>query len=154
MAIKSICTSNVVTIKKTATLTDAVKLMANNHVGSIIVVEIIGERIMPLGILTDRDIALTIGNSQKPGAIKVEQVMQSAPVTISENDGIYEAIFKMQEFGVKRLPVIQADGSLIGIVSKDDILKLIAEEINHLSKINVNQIRNEQGLNLPVGKHL
>lgn len=154
MAIKSICTSSVTTIKKTATLVDAVRLMANHHVGSIIVIDIIGERIMPSGILTDRDIALTIGHSQKPGAIKVEQVMQSAPVTISENEGIYEAIYKMQEYGVKRLPVIQADGSLIGIVSKDDILKLIAEEINHLSKINVNQIRNEQAINLPAGRHL
>jgi CBS domain-containing protein len=154
MPIKSVCTTKVVTIQKGATLQDVSNLMQKYHVGSIIVTEGFNGKRTPLGIITDRDVALALGPSPRPKEIKVEQIMQSVPITAEENDGIYETIFKMRKNGVKRLPVVHDDGSLMGIVSADDLLGLMGEEITNLSKINEVQIRNEQGVKIPVETRL
>ena len=127
MPIKSVCNTKIVTINKSATLEEVSSLMQKHHVGSLIVVESFNGKLIPAGIITDRDIALTIGSLQKPKEIRVEQIMQTQPITVKENEGIYETISKMQKHGVKRLPVIHDDGSLLGIVSADDLLGLMGE---------------------------
>lgn len=154
MPIKSVCNSNVVTIQKSSTLHDASNLMQKYHVGSVVVTDSINGRKIPAGIITDRDIAMTLGATHNPSEIRVEQIMQAMPITVSENDGIYETIVKMRRSGVKRLPVINEEGSLCGIISSDDLLSLIGEEISNLGKINEIQVRNEQGIKIPVEKRI
>ena len=154
MPIKSICNTKVVTIQKSSTLQDVSSLMQKYHVGSVIVTESFNGKKIPAGIITDRDIALTLGSSQKPRELKVEQVMQGLPITVNENEGIYDAISKMRKYGVKRLPVIYADGSLCGVISSDDLLSLVSEEINNLTKIHEIQVKNEQGVKIPAVKHV
>ena len=74
------------------------------------------------------------------------------PVTINVNAGIFETVRKMRDEGIKRLPVINEDGSLYGIVCADDLLTLMSEEIYNLSKINERQLNNEKGIRLPSEK--
>ena len=154
MSIKSICNTTVVTIQKNSTLHDVSNLMQKKHVGSIVVIELFEGKKIPAGIITDRDIALALGSSPKASEMKVEQIMQSAPITVNENEGIYETVVRMRKYGVKRLPVTKEDGSLLGIVSADDILSLMGDEISNLAKINENQFRNEQGVKLPTEVHM
>lgn len=154
MPIKSICNTKVVTILKGATLQDVSIIMQKNHVGSVIVTEPFNGKKLPAGIITDRDIALALGSSLNPKELKVEQVMQTVPVTIIENEGIYEAITKMRKYGVKRLPVVHVDGTLCGIVTADDLLSLMSDEISNLTKINEIQIKNEQSVKVPAPRHL
>lgn len=154
MSIRSICNTKVVTIPKNTTLHDVSNLMQNKHVGSVVVIELFEGRKIPAGIITDRDIALALGSSPKASEMKVEQIMQSAPITVNENEGIYETVVRMRKYGVKRLPVTKEDGTLFGIVSADDILSLMGDEISNLAKINENQFRNEQGVKLPTEVHM
>lgn len=149
MAIKKVCKTNVITIEKDATLKEAVRLMSLKHVGSIVVTESRGKNKFPVGVITDRDIALALDTSDTPLVMKVEVVMQSHPITINTEDGIYDTIIKMQAHGVKRMPVLNNDGTLYGLVSADDLLSLMGEEINSLSKITHNQMMNERGVRLP-----
>jgi CBS domain-containing protein len=150
MAVKKVCNTNVITIEKDATLREAVRLMSLKHVGSVVVTESRGENKFPVGVITDRDIALALDTSDSPLVMKVEVVMQSHPITINAEDGIYDTILKMQAHGVKRMPVLNNDGALYGLVSADDLLSLMGEEINSLSKITHNQMMNERGVRLPV----
>jgi CBS domain-containing protein len=153
MAIRSICQTNVVTLEKTSTLKAAAQLMQEEHVGSIIIVERLNGRVVPAGIITDRDIALTIGSWKTPQDLRVEQIMQTHPITINVNEGIYDAILVMRKKGIKRLPVTNDDGSLFGVISADEVLKLMGDEINNLAKISDSQLRNEKGIRYSQESH-
>ncbi|MBI2521104.1 MAG: CBS domain-containing protein [Bdellovibrio sp.] len=152
MAIKSICKTNVVTIDKKSTLLNVSNVMQKNHVGSVVVTEGMNGKKIPAGMITDRDIALAVGSSPRPQELRVENIMQSAPITVKVSEGIFETIVKMRESGVKRIPVINEDGTLYGIVCADDLLELMSEEMNNLAKINETQINKEKGITLPTKK--
>ncbi|HAZ12705.1 MAG: hypothetical protein A2X86_11090 [Bdellovibrionales bacterium GWA2_49_15] len=152
MAIKSVCKTDVVTIDKNSTLLSVSTVMQNYHVGSVVVVEGMNGKRIPAGIITDRDIALALISSTKPQELRVEHIMQSAPITVKTNEGIFEIIIKMRDGGIKRIPVVNDDGSLYGIVCADDLLTLMSEEIQNLSKINETQINKEKGTTLPAEK--
>lgn len=154
MAIKAICKTELVTIDKSATIKDAAKLMKSKHVGSVIVTEGFNGKRIPFGIITDRDIALTLASESKPQDLPIQQIMQSRPITIKTNEGIYETIMKMRENGIKRLPVVNDDGSLYGVVCADDLLSLMGEEINNLAKITNAQVNIEKGVRMPVEQPL
>lgn len=152
MFIKSICKRKVVTIEKSATLALASQIMQSNHVGSIVVTENINGKCMPCGIITDRDITLALGSSSRPQNIRVENIMMSQPITAFCSDGVFEVILKMRENGIKRLPIVNDDNSLYGIVSADDLLGVLGEEINNLAKIGESQVRREEGVRMPMEK--
>ncbi len=150
MSIKAICNSNVVTMERGTTLKEASDLMQRKHVGSIVVTEVEGGKKIPCGIITDRDIALAVGSSIRPQDLRVEQIMRNRPVTAKGSDGIYDTIMRMRDNGVKRLPVVNADGSLCGVICADDLLSMMGDEINSLAKITEVQIKKERGLRAPV----
>jgi CBS domain-containing protein len=154
VSIKSICKIDVVTVEKGATLSAVSQLMHKKHVGSVIVTEAFNGKMLPCGIITDRDIALVLGSAPKPQEVRVENIMQSQPITAEVGDGILEVVVKMKDNGIKRLPVVDSDGSLFGIVCADDLTCLLAEELSSLAKISLSQIRREKGLKMPVEKHV
>lgn len=154
MSIKSLCKTEVVTIKKKSSLKEASELMHKQHVGSLVVVEAFNGKRIPCGIITDRDIALTVGSASKPQELGVDQIMQSQPITAHMTDGLYETITKMRTYGVKRLPVVDDFGSLFGLISTDDILSLMGEEINNLAKVTETQVKVEQGIRIPTEKRV
>ncbi|MFA6239116.1 MAG: CBS domain-containing protein [Bacteriovorax sp.] len=154
MTIKSICQTKVITVSKNSTLKDIATLMYKHHVGSVIITEGLDGKRIPAGIITDRDIALAIGSSQKPQDLSVDKIMKPHPVTISCDAGLFETALRMREIGVRRLPVVNSDGSLYGVISADDLLSLMGEEISNISKITDAQIMNEQGALRPKETHV
>lgn len=154
MSLLSVCQTEVVTIDRKATLKSVAELMQKKHVGSIVVTDGFNGQRIPVGIITDRDIALAIGSSPKPQDIVVEVIMYSNPITVKTSDGIYEAIVRMRENGIKRLPVVMDDGSLYGIITADDLLILMGKEINNLAQIPETQMNHERGLRRPAEKHV
>lgn len=154
MSIKNMCKTQVVTIEKNFTLKDVSELMNKQHVGSIVVTENFNGKRIPCGIITDRDMALAMGSAAKPQDIRVEQIMQSQPITIQGSEGIFEALVKMREYGVRRLPVVETDGSLCGIISSEDILGLMSEELSNISKITDVQLDAEKGVRKPIEKQV
>ncbi|MCB0350690.1 MAG: CBS domain-containing protein [Bdellovibrionales bacterium] len=153
MSIQALCKTNVITADASASLKTISELMQGNHVGSVVITKLKGGRVVPAGIITDRDIALAIGSAKDVQNLSAKQIMLSHPITADVDDGIYEVIFKMREHGVKRLPVTQNDGSLYGIISTDDLFELMAEEISNLAKINVAQVKKESGIRMPALKN-
>ncbi|MGG7056001.1 CBS domain-containing protein [Nitrosomonas sp. ANs5] len=136
MAIGEICRREVVVIKPKETVLEAAKLMRQHHVGNVLVVSEDDSHRVPVGIVTDRDLVVEIiAPELDPSTITVGDIMAPDLVTIQENAGIFEALQFMRAKGVRRLPVVDKDGKLAGIVTLDDLLALLSEELDALSKL-------------------
>lgn len=143
MNVGSICRRNVVMIRPFDELTTAARLMRENHIGYLIVVEpSLGDQFFkPVGVLTDRDIVVTvIARETDPRTLKVGDVMTQQPVVAKEEDSSATALQEMRRIGVRRLPVVGERGQLVGILSLDDILDVLAAELQNVA----GSIRNEQ----------
>jgi CBS domain-containing protein len=115
---------------------EAAKLMRKHHVGSLVVVakdEVRG--VVPVGMLTDRDIVvgvLTAGLDYR--TVSVGEIMTRDPISVSEEEDVLDALKIMRRRGIRRLPVLTRAGTLAGIVTIDDLLELVAEQLEDLVK--------------------
>ena len=129
MTISDLCKRVVVTIRRDATAEDAARIMRASHIGNVIVVDAAETR-KPVGIVTDRDIAVeVVAQGFVPAQTTVGSVMSAPVVSLSEDDSFIEALDKMSARGVRRAPVLDRDGRLKGLVSVDDLVPLIAREL-------------------------
>ncbi len=146
MPIGEICNREVVIMRRNDTVQDAAKLMRQQHVGDVLVVDERDSMKVPVGIVTDRDLVVEIMASdiQRP-LLSVGDIMTQELATIKESAGVFEAIQFMRARGVRRLPVVTDNGSLVGILTLDDLLELISEELLELSKLVRYEQRKEAG---------
>ena len=136
MPISEICNREVIIVQRETTANEAAKLMRQHHVGSVVVVEEINGVRMPVGIVTDRDLVVEImAPDLVQMVITVGDIMGAKLATVKDNMGIYESIQYMRGEGVRRLPVVDGKGGLIGILALDDLLELLAEELLELSRL-------------------
>ena len=141
MPIGEICNRDVIIAKRDITVLDAARLMRQHHVGNVVIVEDRGSVRVPVGIVTDRDLVVEIMAPElDQTAITVGDIMAPGLVTVKENTGVFEAIQYMRTKGVRRLPVVYESGGLVGILTLDDLLELLAEELLSLAKL----VRQEQ----------
>lgn len=135
--IGQICSREVVFATRDTTVAAAAKLMRRHHVGSLVVVdEMNGGKRMPVGIVTDRDMMMEItAMGLDPAVITVGDIMGEEVVTAPESEGVLETMEIMRYKGVRRLPIVGADGQLVGIVTIDDLLEVLAEELGELAKV-------------------
>jgi len=133
MRVGEICNRTVVVAKRDTVLTEAAHLMREHHVGSLVVVEPSGKGNVPAGIVTDRDIVVAVvAEGVDPRKIAVGDVMPQRLVTVGEEDSVFDALRLMRARGIRRVPVLAADGTLAGIVAIDDLLEIVAEQLNDL----------------------
>jgi len=136
MAVGEICNREVVITEKSVSMVDAAKLMRTHHVGDLVVVEEKAGRKHPVGIVTDRDIVVeVVAAGVDPDALKVGDIMGPEVATVRESEGLFEALRYMRDKGVRRMPVVDRDGALVGILTLDDLLSLLAEEMTELAKL-------------------
>jgi len=134
MAIGEICSREVVFIARSESCAQAARLMRENHVGSLVVVAKPGAPGMPVGMITDRDLAVGVmALGLDPEKILVEAVMRPRIALARETEGLGRAIALMRAEGVRRLPVVDADGNLVGILAADDLIELFADELSGLA---------------------
>jgi CBS domain-containing protein len=99
---------------------EAARLMRSEDVGSLPVVE--GERLV--GVLTDRDITLrVVAEGKDSNATSVGDVLSSDPVTVTPDEGLDEALAKMARHQVRRLPVVEDDRRLVGVLAQADVAR-------------------------------
>lgn len=111
----------------------AAERMHQRNVGCLVVTDESGR---PTGILTDRDLVLRVVAPGKDAfTTLVKDVMTAWPVTCREESPIEEAIAAMRRAQIRRLPVIGAAGQLVGLVTLDDILQLLAEEMASIGRV-------------------
>ncbi len=136
MPIGEICNREVVIVQPSKSALEAAQLMRQHHVGDLVVVEERGGFRVPVGIVTDRDLVVEImAPALDPSAITVGDIMVSDLATVTENIGVFEAIQYMRTKGVRRLPVVDGNGWLVGILALDDLLELLAEEMSAFARL-------------------
>jgi CBS domain-containing protein len=130
MGVGEICSREVVFARRSESVAQAARLMRQHHVGSVVVADERNGRFYPAGIITDRDIALgVVALGQDPEKRSIEAAMPAELVCVRETDGLGRAVALMRAQGVRRLPVIDAAGALVGILSADDALEILSEEL-------------------------
>ena len=145
MGIGDICNREVVYVNRDVTVNAACKLMRHYHVGSLVVVDDVDAQRVPVGILTDRDVVVEIDAMDLDAkVITAGDIMSSALVTVQENHGVLETIEIMRFKGVRRMPVVNAEGRLVGIVTIDDLLTVLAEELTDIARIVSREQTHEQ----------
>lgn len=108
--------------------------MREHHAGDIVVTEESGAKVVPIGIVTDRDIVMAIvARELSPEGLSVGDIMTGGLVTAKARDGVFETIQLMRTEGIRRAPIVDDTGALVGIVSLDDLLELLAEELGNLA---------------------
>ena len=134
--IGELCERDVVVGTPEMTVADAAKLMRQQHVGCIVIVEKrSGGLGTPKGIVTDRDIVVEItATGLDPAVMTVSDIMPNELVTIRADDGPLEAMRLMRVKGVRRLPVVTQNGHLIGLVAFDDLLEVVTQELWDLTR--------------------
>jgi CBS domain-containing protein len=134
MAIGEICSREVVFVARSESCAQAARLMRENHVGSLVVVAKAGTPGMPIGMITDRDLAVGVmALGLDPEKTLVEAVMRPRIALLCETEGLGRAIALMRAEGVRRLPVVDADGNLVGVLAADDLIELFADELSGLA---------------------
>jgi CBS domain-containing protein len=131
------CNRDVVVVTRETTVIAAAQLMRHHHVGTLVVCERLnGGRRIPVGIVTDRDVVVeVVAPELRADTITVGDIMEPGLVTARETEGLTQTLEIMRYKGVRRLPIVGADGQLIGIVAIDDLLAVLAEELDDVAKI-------------------
>ena len=144
MRVGDICNREVVVIDEERSIKEAAMVMRKYHVGDVLIVrEQYGKR-TPVGILTDRDIALGIvANGTDPESVSVGDAMSSDLTTVSEDDDLMHVIEVMREHGIRRVPVTDSEETLVGIMTVDDVLDLLSEILIDLVHLVDRQRRRE-----------
>lgn len=137
MTIASVCNRDVAFTTRETTVAAGAKLMRHGHVGSLVVVEQMnGGKRIPVGIVTDRDIIVeVIATGLDPATITMGDIMSGELVVGRESNSIIETLEIMRYKGVRRLPTVDGEGQLTGIVTVDDLLELLAEQLNELARV-------------------
>lgn len=135
-----VCNRTVVIVGRETPLGEAAKLMRENHVGSLVVSKNTYGR-KPLGIVTDRDMVVEVMAADLDyRTLTVGEIMGDKLVIAKEADDSLDTLKLMRASGVRRIPVVTDKGDLAGIVTVDDLLEIVAEELEDI----VHAIGNEQ----------
>jgi len=132
MPVKDLARSEVVTASTDTPVSKIAEQMADEMVGSVV----IAEDNMPVGIVTDRDLALRcVAEKADPTELTADNVMTEDIHTVQRDAGFYEAVSRMSENAVRRLPVTDEDDQLVGILTTDDLEELLADEHSELADV-------------------
>lgn len=134
MLVEDICQRDVVSVAREAAIRDAARLMRENHVGDVVVVD--AER-RPLGIVTDRDLVIEVlAREVEPESICAGDLVAADRLHVARlKDPVLSALETMSDKGVHRLPVVDAAGELAGIVSSDEMLALLSRYLEAMSDL-------------------
>ena len=136
MPVSEIYTREVIVMRRDETVMEAAKLMRQHHVGDVLVVEDRNGVRVPVGIVTDRDLVVEIMAPELDQmVITVGDIMAQELFTVKDSMDTFEAIQYMRSKTVRRLPIVDEHGGLVGILTLDDVLELLAEEMLDLAKL-------------------
>jgi CBS domain-containing protein len=127
---QSFFTRDVVTAEPDQSVAEVAAEMEKHNVGAVVVVQ----QQRPVGIITDRDIAIAMGAHAMAPETRAQQLMTCPVATIGQHDGIAKATQRIRESAARRLPVVDETGRLVGLVAVDDLLLLLSREMGNLAQ--------------------
>jgi len=132
MPVSDLARVDVVSVDPSTPVTEIASTMDRADVGSVLVTD--GDR--AVGIVTDRDLVVRVlQDAADPEALTAEDVMSEDPETVETNAGFLEAAETMSEHGVRRLPVVDGNDDVAGIITIDDLTELLADEQQHVAEV-------------------
>ena len=137
MLVEKIMNRHVITVEPETNLLEAMQVMADNHIGCVVVANGEAKGKKPVGMLTERDILVAIASEEVRDVkkAKVKSVMTHYLITIGPKRPLSKAIELMEENKIKKLPVVDDNGKLVGIVTASDIISVqpsATKNIKHL----------------------
>jgi CBS domain-containing protein len=146
MTLKTLCNRDVLVVGKDENVLEAAVLMREYHTGDVIIVEERQGSRYPVGIVTDRDIVIElVAKGIAIESVTVGDLMCGELVLAREEDSLFDAIQLMRRKGIRRLPVVDQNGALAGIITADDLIDLVAEQLQGIAKlIGREQVREKQ----------
>jgi CBS domain-containing protein len=140
-----LCNRRVVTIGKTETVIEAARRMRAHHVGSLVIVDEPAGRTVPAGIITDRDIVVGVVANASPylESLQVADVATEPLITAREQEDLLDVLGRMRAESIRRVPVVNDEGVLQGIIAFDDLLEFLSDELSELSALVTRQQRRE-----------
>lgn len=136
MKLKELCVLDVACCAKGTTIAEAARLMRQHHTGDLVITDDSDGTPEPVGIVTDRDIVMeVIAKSRDPERTHVDQIMTSPLVVASGSESVSTAIERMRAHGVRRLPIVDDSGIVFGIITLDDLYRVLAEHTAALAAI-------------------
>ena len=119
-----------VTADPDAQVSEVVEKLESENVGAVVITE----DNKPVGVVTDRDVALAVNDQDNVGTESVQSVMIEDPVTLHEDDESMEISRTIGEQNVRRIPVVNDDDELTGIVTLDDLVATVGEELDNVAE--------------------
>lgn len=126
-----IASEGVVTATAECTVASLARKMRRHHVGCVVIVD--GKR--PIGIVTDRDLALRVVADSLPSTTPASAVMTPDPVTARATAGVEAMLHELRKAGTRRLPLVDERGRLVAIVTHHDLVKLLTRELKNLGDV-------------------
>ncbi len=132
MTIYTVCQTNVVSVSPQTTIAFVSDLMKEKKIGCVIITE----NHKPVGIVTDRDLAIRVDlTNNETSSHEISTIMTTDVSTIRKDTGIFEAVQVMKSSKVRRLPVVDMGGRLVGLITVDDIIRLLARELSEIARV-------------------
>jgi CBS domain-containing protein len=130
MKLSDLFTKKVITARPRDPLGAVAETMLEHNVGAVVV----EENMRPVGMVTDRDLALALGAKGMTTNTPVEKIMSRHVLAVPEDTGVFTATKYIQDTGVRRLPIVDREDRLVGIVSLDDLMRCLAKELFNLAE--------------------
>ena len=132
MGLVKCCREQVVAVSPDTPAVEVARIMGEKNVGSVVIVT--GDN-RPVGVLTDRDLTVRVmAQERNPGEVRAGDIVTRDVITFRDSMGVYEAIQKMTAEGIRRMPVVDDAGKLIGIVTMDEISRMVGGEMAVIKK--------------------
>jgi len=152
MTVSEICTPDAVWARPEMTILDAARLMREEHVGCVVVARTAGDAPFPVGLVTDRDLVLAVvAAGLDPALFTLGDIAARDLITVREDEDIHAAVRRMRAQGIRRLPVVDGEGVLRGILTLDDFVQVVGEEVREAAAIIDREQRHENQTRLPIG---
>jgi signal-transduction protein with cAMP-binding, CBS, and nucleotidyltransferase domain len=143
--IGEICTRSVVTCRRDTSALELAQLMRERHVGAVVVVDEHEGRATPVGLVTDRDLVVEVmACGVDPAMLLAADLIVADPVIAVDTELVFDAIWHMRRKGIRRLPVVDAQGHLTGILTTDDVARFLAEQLTSVATIVPSQLQREE----------
>lgn len=136
MFIGEICNRNVIIAARETSILELAQLMREHHVGSIIITEQQNACNIPVGIITDRDLVIELLTKDiDTKSVSAGDVMSTDLTSVSESNHVYDTLKLMRGKGIRRMPVVNDENVLVGILTVDDLLDVVISELDDIVNI-------------------
>jgi CBS domain-containing protein len=143
--VSEICSNNVICVLKQDSVLDVARIMREQQVGAVVVVDNMNEEIIPQGVITDHDLVLEVlAANIAPSVLKAEDILTSELFCVTETHNVRKALKYLRYYGVRSAPVVNVKGVLVGLFSIEDAFTKLSEEFSELMKLMSCELMNEK----------